>query len=102
MTRVDAIGARLAAATPGPWIYENGSVIHGVDADDTHYVTDQTGAADDDPPIGSFMFRADAELAAHAPEDLKYLLAERERLLCRVAYLEGWKEHAERTPGENS
>ncbi|WP_026931182.1 hypothetical protein [Glycomyces tenuis] len=94
-SRIEAIAARLAAATPGPWIYENGSVIHGFDDADTHYVTDQVGAADDDPPIGSFMFRADAELAAHAPDDLAWLVQEHHRLQSRVAYLEGWKTQAE-------
>lgn len=95
MTRIDAIESRLAAATPGPWIYEPSEALHGIPDSQTHYVTDQVSIADDDPPLCSLHSKADAELIAHAPDDLKFLLAERQRLLCRVAYLEGWKENAE-------
>lgn len=72
--RIAAIGARLDAATPGPWRYEPGAAIHGIGDDDIHYVTDVAAMADDDPPLCSFYAEADAKLVASAPEDLAFLL----------------------------
>lgn len=74
--RLAEIRARIDAATPGPWIYESQADVHGFDGDEIHYVTPQDAARDDDPPMTSFYERADAELVAHAPDDLAYLLGE--------------------------
>lgn len=101
-TRIDAIASRLAAATPGPWIYEPSEALHGIPDSQTHYVTDQAAIADDDPPLCSLHSKADAELIANAPDDLAWLIQEHHRLQSRVAYLEGWKENAEHTPRETS
>lgn len=59
-----AIGARLAAATSGPW-----------EVDDTGW-----GVVNSEQRIGSFGKSRDAEFIAHAPSDIDALLAENERL----------------------
>lgn len=72
--RLAAVHARLKAATPGPWRYENGTEIHGTGGSDTHYVSDVVAMGDDDPPLCSFYSRADAEFVAAAPDDIGFLL----------------------------
>lgn len=75
---LEAIRARLAAATPGPWTlpYHDGALagphgasLLGLDVDGMAIV----------------WARADAELIAHAPADIAALLAEVERLRAEVA-----------------
>jgi len=61
-SRLDAIAARLAAATPGPWAYDRFGYV--VKAADTSYAIAQMGTTDED-----------AEAIAHLPEDLRLLLA---------------------------
>lgn len=63
-----AIGARLAKATPGPWLYD---AERGVVESD---ITGRIVAEVDDVRC------PDGDLIAHAPEDLRRLRAEVERL----------------------
>ncbi|MBN9607824.1 MAG: hypothetical protein BGO26_10160 [Actinobacteria bacterium 69-20] len=76
---LDAIKARLAAATPGPWDYVGQGWI-------THPGT--TFAAVGTPDQGMIPCTdADADLIAHAPTDLAALLAEVRALRKRAANL---------------
>ena len=72
--RLKEIRARLDAATPGPWDTEgpcmSGDGTYGVFADD--------GAGE--PTLALRMSPPDADLVAHAPDDLAWLVAEVERL----------------------
>jgi hypothetical protein len=63
VTDLEAIKERLAAATPGPWTQWA-----------THYVCDKR------EKIAGPMLARDADLIAHAPEDLAALVEEVERL----------------------
>ena len=82
--RLAAAKARLKAATPGPWRYESGAALHGIEDSATHYVSDVVAMADDDPPLCSFYSRADAEFVAAAPEDIEFLLHYVETLASRL------------------
>lgn len=62
-SRLAAIQARLAAATPGPWTAAVDALIESPFGD-----------------VGGMDRYVDAVLAAHAPADLAYLLAELARL----------------------
>ena len=66
LTYLDEVDARVAAATEGPWVEANGTVMHS-----TFY-----GLA---PVTGN------AEFIAHAREDVPTLLAEVRRLRALVA-----------------
>ena len=73
--RLDAIRARLEAATPGPW-----------ERNDQH--TKQRGIAG---PLGlcaTAWEDGDAEFIAHAPGDVAWLLARVEELTDRVLLME--------------
>lgn len=61
------ITARLEAATAGPWMIAHWSRL-------TIYM-----AGSEQPAFGSATKEADADLIAHAPEDIRYLLTELER-----------------------
>ena len=63
--RIAEIRARLDAATPGPWLVRNG----WVDLNNLHGDVIPVGHND-----------ADADLIAHAPADIAWLLDEVERL----------------------
>lgn len=71
-TRLDEIDSRMKAATPGPWSYDRDEEeIHAdscatSDGEPWHVIPSQT--------TGFFMAK-DAELIAHAPEDLAQLTA---------------------------
>jgi len=68
--RIDEIQERLAAAVPGPWsVGEQGYELG------TKYWRRWI-----EPNIGEIGSDADAQLIAHAPDDLRYLLTEIERL----------------------
>lgn len=69
MTRLDEIRARLEAATPGPW---SADYWHG-DPLQTWAVTDDAGVKE--LAVADELTEADALLIAHAPEDLRILLA---------------------------
>jgi hypothetical protein len=96
MDRLEEIRARLAAATPGPWTaiqktwrsrtsghtwsaygIEQSQEVYGDDAWAISYATDTGQIA-----------QKDADLIAHAPADLAYLLAEVERLQGIMGILE--------------
>ena len=69
---LQAIEARLAAATPGPWSrsgYDVGQVVYG-----------PGGQPDLIGPISTNSDIEDAEFIAHAPKDIRALLAEVGRL----------------------
>lgn len=76
--RPTEIAAREAAATPGPWRQRS----------DAGIVTDADGQ-----PLAVFGTSgphcADAEFIAHAPEDVRWLLAEVKRLTGRLNAVEG-------------
>lgn len=75
--RLDAIQERLADATPGPWVWlgeaelASPTIPEPEDEDDYQYITNEDGQIDSSD---------DADLIAHAPQDLTDLLAEVERL----------------------
>lgn len=114
--QLDEIDARANAATPGPWgVYENGggSLIDiAADLQDTgcgyrgrrEICRLEDEPMDNDPTHREWtaeedwsQVRADAEFIAHAPEDVRVLLAEVRRLRDRVAELEA---HAYGCDGE--
>jgi len=75
--RLDAITARLDAATPGPWFQHQDWIDMGV-PDASHTISS------DPKPYGKFIAsvglqydvkHGNANLVAHAPEDVAYLLA---------------------------
>lgn len=61
----DDIRARLAAATPGPWEF-------GCGLSDWHV---STGGVDDCITVATTIYGDDGEFIAHAPDDLRLLLA---------------------------
>lgn len=68
-TDLDAIKARLAAATPGPWRHLGQGYI-------VHPGTEYDGCGVPDRSTRIPLRDADADLIAHAPDDLAALLAE--------------------------
>ncbi len=106
-----AIEARANAATDGPWgIYESGTLIDiAADLQDTgcgyrarrEICRLEDEPLDNDPAHKAWtadedwaQVQSDAEFIAHAPEDVRALLAEIRRLKARVAELEGPAVHA--------
>lgn len=83
--RVQEIRARLAAATPGPWMTADDHLYpqRVVANDDGLVLIAETYTDPAWPP-------ADADLIAHAPADLADLLDEREKLLAVYR----WADHA--------
>lgn len=77
--RLTEIRERLDKATPGPWEYGTGDFCHETGWTIGHRVNHVLLYAD---------FEADAALAAHAPEDIAWLLAERDHLAAKVARVE--------------
>lgn len=76
--RIQAIGERLAAATPRPWVHDGGDVVDssvGRVARMYHW-----------PKSYGLQSEADAEFISNAPTDIADLIAEVERLM---ALLEG-------------
>lgn len=75
---LDAIAARLKTATPGPWHWTDGvgDELRALRATDGLIVCDFGDATQYYPTEGSEPNDADAELIAHAPEDIAALLAE--------------------------
>lgn len=77
MSRLADIKARLDAATPGPWLADTEQ--HTIIVEDTAATV---VCAESGTPYG--VVGADADLIAHAPDDLRYLLdrvREAERML---------------------
>ena len=81
MSRVDEIRARLAAATPGPWKHTPGVAfkhyVHSLDEREEFGFSLQVMHWRDGE---SCRAEENAELIAHVPEYLAYLLGENERL----------------------
>ncbi len=79
--RLAEIRARLDAVTPGPW--------RALDWSDPPLATvvQQRGSGVHWPRIASCGFAPDADLIAHAPADIAWLLDEVERLRKEVAYI---------------
>lgn len=75
-TQLLEIKSRLAAATPGPWTASQGSDEYN-DPTEFYYVTSPTDTVFLD---GGLCEQADADLIAHAPDDIAALVAEVERL----------------------
>jgi len=98
--RLQEIQGRLDAARPGPWIYEPSEAIDGVPDPNIHYVSDHVSVGDDDPPLCSLMFEADARFIANAPQDVTWLIQAHYRLRSRIAYLEGRLEDEGDTYGK--
>jgi hypothetical protein len=103
--QIDEIETRQQAATPGPWgIYESGSLIDiAADIEETGcgYRARRGIARLEDEPLDNdpthkawtaeedwAQVQADAEFIAHAPEDVRALVAEVRRLRAQVAELE--------------
>ena len=91
--RLTEIRARLEAATPGPWRVWHRAVDR-TEHDDQLGLLGLDIAGPPEPARGRFARAADAQLIAHAPADLRDLLAhteERDRALAeadaRVAWL---------------
>ena len=90
---LDAIKARLAAATPGPW-----AIWHDLDHQGFTTVGDAdsyaeilaNGECEESNPTAHVYVEEDANLIAHAPADLAALVAEVERLEQEKA--EAWDE----------
>ena len=86
--RIDAIKARLAAATPGPWeILRDGETTSIAMRTTTHVYPVVKAACADYPGRWSsnesaelWIEDADAALISNAPDDLAFLLSEIERL----------------------
>ena len=72
----DEIKARLAAATPRPWIHERFGGPHHIG----YRVESAAPGEDHGVGIGGIDRGDDANLIAHAPSDIAALLAEVERL----------------------
>ena len=95
MTTLDLepIKARLAAATPGPWDFHVLPQSVGITVATIHSEQgprETRWTVDLPPEIGGMGTRADAEMIAHAPEDIAALVAEVERLREQV---EAVREH---------
>ncbi len=86
MNRVDEIQQRLAAATPGPWTLERPTRWSQVPPEPILRIWSDSAyravaLIEETANLPSSTFTApDAELIAHAPEDLAYLLSENVRL----------------------
>jgi hypothetical protein len=80
---IDAIRARLVAATPGPWYVDES--LRGVEAQTHGYPVEIVG----------WTGLADAMLIAHAPGDIAALVAEVERL-------RAWAEEAAKAENANA
>jgi len=70
MTRIEALRARLAAATPGLWRNDYGKILVGELRRNSINIL--RGAHEDDN--GYVERQADADFIAHAPQDLRDLL----------------------------
>ena len=70
---LDAIEARIAAATPGPWSSASGNTA-------TEPIRLRFNSGGRLEVVYEPTWEADAELIAHAPTDLAALVAENERL----------------------
>ena len=81
-TDLDAIEARLARATPGPWHVDDSG--RGVEA------MTEIGAVE----VVAWTERADAILIAHAPEDLRALLARVREFEADRDKMQHWTERA--------
>ena len=86
MNRLEEIKARLAAATPGNWVYDSERDTH----DSCIYVegsTEEHGyiGPDNGGIIGSsewiWVEDADGEFMAHAKADIEWMISEIERLI---------------------
>lgn len=73
---LEEIEARLAAATPGPWAWASAPAEGSSETPAEYLANALTGAG----PHASF----DAEFIAHAPEDIRALLAEVKRLQAQI------------------
>lgn len=81
---LEAIKARLAAATPGPWVqfHDGDELFVGQIADGDHYIC----------AVGHRIFeqnQLDADFLSYAPADIAALIAEVERLQAEVYELAG-------------
>jgi len=91
--RIEEIAARLNAATKGPWKfkeYEYG--YSGLEGGDGEYIFYPDGYNDGDRPItwlGEEMTEVNRVMIENAPDDIRDLLAEVERLRERAVKLEG-------------
>jgi hypothetical protein len=100
--RIAAIRARLAAATPGPWVkVQHGNT--GNRAGDSWWTVNrgfddgrlvQAGSGQIARMVSIAKGGGDAALVAHAPDDIAWLLAEVERLQAHAD--EGWDLAARR------
>jgi Domain of unknown function (DUF4177) len=91
----DAIAARLAKASPGPW-HRHGADVYATDGLDTPILVGRDGS----PEIRS-QSDADAEFVAHARTDLEEVLHEQDQPLGHVRHgVSGWEykfvTHSER------
>ena len=80
--QLDAIRARLDAATPGPWRLESPFPAIYIAAGERDYIAELMGPWDD--ARWEQRWKVDAELIAHAPTDLRALLDEVEALQAEV------------------
>lgn len=93
--RIDAIRARLNAATPGPW-----AIWHDLDHQGFTTVGDADsyeeilahGECEESNPTAHVYVEEDADLIANAPADIAFLLAELDAARGRLA--EAWDEGA--------
>lgn len=83
--RLDEIRERLDAATPGPWRPDNDEPGYVIAPDDPSGWDGYLIASTVDHDGGLFVQEHNAELIAHAPQDLADLLAEVERLRDELA-----------------
>ena len=74
MLDLDAIEARAAAATPGPWEARHSRLVGGSDGRDLMWSMDAVEGE------GSFVRQEDAKFAAHAREDVPAMAQEVRRL----------------------
>lgn len=89
--RVAEIAARLESATPGPW-----ETTQAADEESTTWIEAPSGDVLNHDECGhghmrenfAWMRRADADLIANAPSDLRYLMAEVAALRGRLAAVE--------------
>jgi hypothetical protein len=90
--RLAAIREHLNGITQGgPW------TAHGGTEDDTWSVGDERGGQ---MHIAQMVWKWDAKFIAHAPEDIRHLLTERDALLSDLRTLEAqWRKDSEIEPG---
>lgn len=92
--RITEIRARLDAATPGLWEdYDPGDGTHRLYAPDDVKLLGPLGQ-------GHVLRAGDADLIAHAPEDLAFLLDEVERLRSRIEAVRSLHQPVEVEPSE--